>query len=147
MKRFIEIRFTFIGIHRWPNAPMGVAYLRYPHRHVFHVRCRQRVSHNDREIEFLIYKERVSSWLVGHFPDTPNGENDLGTLSCEALAEMLMIEFDLEECEVSEDGENGALLQKERNETGSVFADRGNPKSVRPDDESPIDVEFNSRRA
>jgi len=33
-------RFAVVGYHSWPQAPDVVAYLRYPHRHVFGFRVK-----------------------------------------------------------------------------------------------------------
>lgn len=109
MKKFIEVRFQFEGLHCWPEAPPEVEFLRVPHRHTFHVRARMDVSHDDRELEFIMVKRELSSF-VGHW-----GYN-LGRTSCETMAESILsyiVKYYGRahvEVEVNEDGENGAIV-------------------------------------
>lgn len=98
----------FEGTHSWPECPYDdVAFLRVPHRHMFHVKAWQPVSHNDRDVEFILLKRNIERYLDSMFPD-----GDLGHRSCEMLADELIREFHLSRCEVSEDGENGAISYK-----------------------------------
>lgn len=99
----------FEGIHCWPNCPIEeVAYLRSPHRHMFHIKAWKQVFHNDRDVEFIWLKHRITEYLQQKYPD-----HQLGAKSCEMLAEELIVQFDLSACEVNEDGENGAFVIKE----------------------------------
>jgi hypothetical protein len=110
---------------------MGVSYLASEHRHVFHVRCRKAVSHNDREIEFLLFKEEVKNWIIDRYPSGRNGEALLGACSCEAIAERLLEQFRLAECEVSEDGENGSVVKEsEYDQPHNVSAYRRDPITI-----------------
>lgn len=105
----------FEGIHCWANCPIDeVAYLRDLHRHVFHVRAVKQVFHDDRDIEFIQFKGTLSRYINSKYPKYHPTGNALmmGTTSCEMLARDLMEEFDLLECEVNEDGENGAVLTR-----------------------------------
>lgn len=110
MKKSIVVRDQFEGQHCWPQAPKEVAFLRNPHRHIFHVTFEIEVNHDDRELEFFIFKNHLKSWFPRHF--------DLGSMSCEMLA----ISF-IEQatklygdrkmiCEISEDHENSAKVYK-----------------------------------
>lgn len=110
-KRRVIATFTMAGMHCWPNAPLGAAHLRLMHRHLFHVRVEKDVYHNNRDIEFQILQRNCQEWLREQFPDYVSGDADLGTISCEDLAQMLIEQFELSVCEVSEDGENGARLE------------------------------------
>jgi len=102
---------TFTGIHCWANAPMFKhAHLRNPHRHLFHVKVYIQQKHDDRDIEFLGFKDRLDQ----HIQLWPF---DLGSRSCEMMARDLMNWIRLNytdryvAVEVSEDGENGARVE------------------------------------
>lgn len=113
IERYIEVTFQKEGIHKYPAALTdpnlkGVEFLGYPHRHMFHFRVRVNVKHNDREIEFILFKRELETLY--------NGIYDIDYKSCEMLAEEL-IEYVLMnypnryvEVSVSEDGENGAVV-------------------------------------
>lgn len=105
MTMFITITTRFSAYHCWPDAPGAVEFLRSKHRHVFHVKATKQVTHGDRDIEFILFKEEVDAWVE----DTLEGE-DTSTWSCERWAVEMIQRFELSECEVSEDGENGAKV-------------------------------------
>jgi hypothetical protein len=76
---------------------------------MFHVKAKVRVSHGDREIEFILLKRELENYVaVWGF--------DLGRASCEEMAEDLINyitgEYGFRDIEVSvfEDGENGAVV-------------------------------------
>ena len=115
------------GFHNWENCPIDeVSFLRSPHRHMFHFKCYQDVSHDDRDVEFIMLKRRVQAYLYDKYGECikvdPDTETLCGTfttlvfnsMSCEMIARDLMIAFTLSKCEVSEDGENGAIVTYER---------------------------------
>ena len=110
MSKYVWCTFQFEGFHKWDGAKNieEVSYLASKHRHIFHYRVGVEVTSNDREIEFIMLKHRleefVNSW----------DKNDMG--SCESQAERLVNfvkeKYNGAKCfaEVSEDGENGALI-------------------------------------
>jgi len=102
---FIEARLSFVGFHAWPGAPAPVDYLRLRHRHVFGVRARREVTFADRQIEFQTFKKEIATFIERSWPG-----GELGETSCEAFATVLAHQFELDECEVSEDGENSGLI-------------------------------------
>lgn len=104
----IWIRFTFEGFHRWRNAPDEVAFLRDRHRHLFHVRVEWLVQHADRDREFFI-EQRKAQQAVNRLQQ----EADCEEWSCEQWAFRIMEETDAWSVEVSEDGENGSLVQRQ----------------------------------
>lgn len=111
MKTFIEVRHRYEGIHCWPSAPAAVSFLQSPHRHEFHLRARIEVKHDDRELEFILVKRKIKFFIFSMYP------MDLGSRSCEQMAcdilNFLASEYGGEraiEVEVSEDGENGAVV-------------------------------------
>lgn len=110
--RSIFVTFQKEGIHRYPDAPAGVEFLRNEHRHIFHFRVDIDVFHNDRDIEFILFKRE----LEGLYSEQTL---KMDHKSCEMLAEEL-IGYISEKYPhrkitvlVSEDGENGATLHYE----------------------------------
>ena len=116
--RQIWVTFQKEGIHCYPDAatdPMlntnneyNVAFLASPHRHIFHFRVAIAVYHNDRDIEFIQFKR----WLQNLY----QGQLLLDHKSCEMIADELYTKIaerypnrDVS-IEVSEDGENGCLI-------------------------------------
>lgn len=104
MSAFVYVTTQFVAFHRWTEAPDEVAFLRQFHRHVFHVKMLMHVAHNDRDLEFFILKARLEAYiqskLVGRYVDW----------SCETMATMILNQFEAAQVDVSEDGENGAVV-------------------------------------
>ena len=100
----VIVKFSFEGLHRWKNAP-ETSYLKYPHRHIFYVTAKKRVSHTDRDIEFIDFKHQMQSYCEDLSLD------NLG--SCEKIAEELLIAFECCYVSVFEDNENGAEVINE----------------------------------
>lgn len=109
------------GTHNWPDCPYDeVAYLRDPHRHIFHIKAYKEVFHDDRDVEFIMMKHRIQKYFVEKYwagwnqKEGFNGTAlcEFGAMSCEMIAKDLISTFDLSRCEVSEDGENGAIVEK-----------------------------------
>lgn len=105
-KKFIWVTFQREGIHMYPDAPEGVEFLRNPHRHIFHFRVELEVFHDDRDVEFILFKRELEAQYA-------EGIMQLDYKSCEMIAEELY-EYISEEypgrdivINVSEDGENG----------------------------------------
>ena len=116
--RFIWVTFQREGIHCYPQAghdpalatgdEYDVSFLGTPHRHIFHFRVGIQVTHNDRDIEFIQFKR----WLESLF----RGILELNNKSCEMISddlyEVIATRYpdrDIQ-IEVSEDGENGCLI-------------------------------------
>ena len=113
MKKLIVVRTQFEGTHRYPDAPDEVAFLRYPHRHVFHVELQIEVYHDDRELEFIIVKRDLDAYIKWMFESCIDK-------SCEAMAELIRSyaherwgEHRLVNVGVFEDGENGAWVRED----------------------------------
>lgn len=110
--RQIFVTFQKEGIHRYPDAPEGVEFLRNPHRHIFHFRVSIAVYHNDRDIEFILFKRELEALYS-------EATLQVDYKSCEMLAEDLIDYISKKypdrkiSVEVSEDGENGAILHFE----------------------------------
>lgn len=100
----------FEGFHSWPDAPDDREFLRSVHRHLFHVKLTLRVAHDDRQVEFFDAKECLEGLIASWFKGKTH------TYSCEQIARKLAHAahhdgHDVVSCEVSEDGENGAIYE------------------------------------
>ena len=107
--RIIFVTFQKEGIHKYPDAPEGVEFLKYPHRHMFHFKVELEVFHNDRDVEFILFKRELESLYS-------NDVLELDYKSCEMIAEELG-NYIIKNypgrhlgVTVSEDDENGATL-------------------------------------
>jgi len=115
MKTRIWVTTTFEAFHKWKKAPKEVKFLQNMHRHKFHVKVELDVHHNDRELEFFMVKDKLDDFIMLYY----QGEDDVG--SCEMIASTILGEIeDLYgkrgiSVEVSEDGENGAVVTKHGN--------------------------------
>jgi hypothetical protein len=99
------------GQHNWPGCPFPeVAYLKDLHRHVFHIKAYKKVTHDDRDVEFIMLKHKIESYFYEEYFDSNIRMMDFENMSCEMIAKELITKFDLLKCEVSEDGENGAIV-------------------------------------
>ncbi len=114
MKVTVEVKLHFEATHNWPLAEGAIEFLKYPHRHIFHVIGRKIVSHLEREVEFFQLANRIRSAWHTNFPyDDDLGMWILNSTSCETIALMLLKSADLDFCAVYEDGENGAIVEND----------------------------------
>lgn len=122
MQTNIIINFRIEGFHNFPKAVEifpEVSFLSERHRHIFHIQCKKKVNHDDRDVEFILFKREVHSYMIDKFganfhDDSPpfHYHCEFGGMSCEMIARDLLEKFDLEYCSVFEDGENGAEIHK-----------------------------------
>ena len=112
--RMISVTFQKEGIHKFPGAVdlPGVEFLANEHRHIFHFKVTMEVFHDDREVEFILFKRE----LEGLYTDSTL---ELDYKSCEMMADDLS-EYIVDKypgrnlvIEVSEDGENGVVQHYE----------------------------------
>lgn len=108
----IVVKLQYEALHNWPgvvemlpNNPW-IHMLKHKHRHVFYVTLEKAVTHSDRDVEIILFKQAVMQHLEAKF----GRPGDLGSMSCEMLAEYLAKEFDCVSVEVLEDNENGAKV-------------------------------------
>lgn len=113
--RSIWVTFQKEGIHLYPQALTdprleSVNFLGYPHRHIFHFRVELEVFHDDRDVEFIMFKRDLEQQYSA-------GILDLNHKSCEMISDDLAAYIkdkypgrDLQ-ITVSEDGENGATCR------------------------------------
>lgn len=132
----IVVNLQVEGLHAWPGVKDTqyvdkVGYLQYPHRHLFHIKCIKSVNHGDRDIEIIDFKHQINQYLLKRYASTINDKVcRFGNQSCEMIAEELLEKFQLESCEVLEDGENGAQVVRFHK------IDKSSPKSDKLDDEA-----------
>lgn len=103
---FIFCTEQFEGYHYWDKAKN---YLKYIHRHIFHVKLYIKVYGDDREIEFIKVKNELKKFLDKHYTMKKFRK------SCEMIAREIKKHFEEKymrqvKVEVSEDGENGAII-------------------------------------
>lgn len=109
----IIVKLQIDGVHCWPTCPLNdVSFLRDPHRHVFYIECRKAVTHDDRDVEIILFKNDIIEYLKTKYPPLPHGGIQFGSMSCEMIAKDLLKKFDLVYCSVLEDNENGAEIYK-----------------------------------
>lgn len=93
-------------LHKYPGAPREVAFLQFDHRHIFHFRVGLEIFHNERDVEFILFKRFIETHAISAIPFR-------STWSCETMADMIAEIVHNKypnrqiTVEVSEDGENG----------------------------------------
>lgn len=116
MKYSVFVTFALEGFHCWPEAKdvfPEVGFLSDRHRHMFHFRCYAHVTHTDRDKEFILLKRELQRNLQLQFEKDVDNVLEFGRMSCEDIGEWLLGQFDfLYRVEVSEDGENGAIVER-----------------------------------
>lgn len=108
IQKFVYVTLQKEFIHQYKDAPDEVSFLRYPHRHIAHIKVQIEVNHNEREIEFIMLKHKLEEYL---------NLTNLTNNSCETIADEILSfmqhEYDIDrdiQIVVSEDGENGCEL-------------------------------------
>ncbi len=114
-----KVHHRFSATHFWPDAAKDSKheYLRFPHRHLFHVTLKIEIYHDDREIEYM----ELLDWLRSVCT-----EEDMGKKSCEMMcrriADLVKDRYPGRSAcghvvhravivEILEDGENGAVFE------------------------------------
>lgn len=124
MKTFIYVTTQFEDLHCYPEAPEEVAFLRTPHRHMFHVKATIEVTHLDRELEFILVKrelDRMCKEITQILKPEVKSCERIATRLARALSKKygwIIDEFGTERArviivDVNEDGENGAKVVKQ----------------------------------
>lgn len=113
--KMVWVTFQKEGIHAYPAAGTDsnlheVKFLANPHRHMFHFKIWIQVFHEDRDIEFILFKR----WCESLYSQ---GTLELDYKSCEMLSDDLYLTIAEKYpnrdvwIEISEDGENGSYTQ------------------------------------
>lgn len=111
----IWVSFQKEGIHCYPDAAINsnlkdVKFLAHPHRHMFHFKVYIQVFHDDRDIEFILFKRQLEEL---YSLDTLQLNNKSCEMIAKDLHKAIIIRYPDREVwiEVSEDGENGCFLK------------------------------------
>ena len=113
-KSSIFVTWSFLSFHKWESAPNEVIFLRDLHRHKFKCKAKVQVKHSDREIEFFIFQKMILDIDIIEIIKANEYK-----MSCEQIAEVYIDKIlNLYPCrsikvEVSEDGENGSIVEVE----------------------------------
>lgn len=112
---YVKVTLQYEATHNWPGVTehldlAEVYFLKDEHRHIFWIRAYKEVTHDDRDVEIIKLKRDMLQYLQIQYGERCGS---LGATSCEMLARDLAENFDLSQCEVTEDDENGALYVKE----------------------------------
>lgn len=114
MNKYIYVTFQKEGIHKYPDAPKGVEFLKHPHRHMFHFKVYLEVFHDDRDVEFILFKRELENLYNTQILE-------LNNKSCEMMADDLAVYIKEHypnrsiKIDISEDGENGCWWDWDRN--------------------------------
>lgn len=115
IKRWIEVSFQREGIHKYPAALTDpklaeVSFLGHPHRHIFYFYVKLEVWHDDREVEFILFKRELENLY--------NSQTlQLDYKSCEMIGQDIIDYVSTKysnrriEVRVYEDNENGAIME------------------------------------
>jgi len=107
-RTWVKVKSNFEALHRWKEADN---FLKDYHRHIFYVDFSITVDHNDREIEFFELKKELKDFLRIKY------QGKSIDMSCEMFAGEIIDFFRgkypkrMYKCEVSEDGENSAVIE------------------------------------
>lgn len=113
---YIQVKTSFEGFHCYPMAPKEVDFLREPHRHIFHVTVRIRVTGYDRVLEFIQVQRIINSVIKDELLPQCSVAVDRCSLSCEMMADLIgntlknNFGFAVAQVEVSEDNENSGIV-------------------------------------
>lgn len=121
----IWVTFEKEGIHAYPAALTDpklaeVSFLGHPHRHIFKFMVAIEVFHDDRDVEFILFKR----WLESLY--AASGPLQLDHKSCEMLSDELASVITAAYpgrsvmISVSEDGENGSMANYVPNRDGAA---------------------------
>ena len=111
----VIVKLSVDGMHNFPLAVQyfpEVSFLAQRHRHMFCFTAAKKVNHDDRDIEFIMFKRDIINYLYNEYSDNQSRTHEFGSKSCEMLAREILERFDCEWVEVWEDNENGAKVEK-----------------------------------
>ena len=107
----VIVKLEIEGLHNWPAADQvfpEVGFLSHMHRHKWFITAKKKVNHDDRDVEFIMFKRDIIEYLEHEYFNFESRTHEFGAKSCEMLAKEIMEEFDCVYVSVFEDNENGA---------------------------------------
>lgn len=114
LRKSVLVKLSIDGMHNFPKAAElfpEVDFLSDRHRHMFYFTVSCKVTHSDRDKEFIMLKRDIIDYINGEYFNDLTRTCEFGARSCEMLAEEILKEFDAEWVEVWEDNENGARVE------------------------------------
>jgi hypothetical protein len=114
MKTSVIVRLQVDGMHNFPKAAElfpEVAFLADRHRHMFHIEAKKEVFHDDRDVEFLMFKRDITDFLKQIYYKPETRTHEFGPMSCEMIAKQILNQFNCTAVSVWEDLENGAIVE------------------------------------
>lgn len=114
-KTTVIVKLAVDGMHNFPKAAElfpEVDFLSQRHRHMFHFTLAKMVNHDDRDVEFIMFKRDVLSYLHTQYLDDNSRAHEFGSKSCEMLSRELLERFECDWVECWEDQENGARVER-----------------------------------
>lgn len=117
-KQEVYCTFAVDGTHNWATIPNNedlqeVQFLRLKHRHMFNFKCYAEVKHDDRDIEFIVMKRDVHSYIMDKYYNSDERSCVFGSMSCEMIGAEILDKFEyIYKVEVNEDNENGGIVTR-----------------------------------
>ena len=111
MKTNVIAKLEIEGLHNWPAADKvfpEVGFLSYMHRHKWYITAKKPVYHDDRDVEFIMFKRDIEEYFRTKYYSDVSRTHEFGSTSCETLANEILDEFGCCYVSVFEDNENGA---------------------------------------
>lgn len=121
-KTRIKVSLVVPGLHLWKD---NTTFLGKEHRHLFKITAISRLlNHDDREIEFFQLVKKIGAVLYEHYPIDQDLNDGLtlwfGGSSCEQIGKFLLTSIpEISMIEISEDGENSAIISRGEDELTS----------------------------
>ena len=109
IKKYIQVNLQVEGLHHWQECNLEevgklVPIPKLPH--LFHIKAIKQETHNNRDIEIIMFKNKIISYLKDKY------KGNFGNMSCEDIGEDILVAFDCHVVEVLEDMENGAIVSR-----------------------------------
>ena len=114
MNTYVIVRLQVDAMHNFPTAKElfpEVGFLAERHRHMFHIEASCKVTHTDRDKEFIMLKRDILDFLRATYYNNNTRTHEFGPMSCEAIATQLLTQFNCNYVEVWEDQENGGRVE------------------------------------
>ena len=114
MRTCVIVRLQIDGCHNFPAARElfpEVGFLADRHRHIFHIEAKKEVYHDDRDVEFIMFKRDIQDYFRQMYFNPETRTCEFGAMSCEMIATKVLKQFDCVSVSVWEDLENGAIVE------------------------------------
>jgi len=116
MRTNVIAKLELDGLHNWPeaqNIAPEVGFLSNMHRHKWYITAKKQVHHDDRAVEFIMFKRDIEEYLRAKYYNAVSRTHEFDATSCEMLANEILKQFSCCYVSVFEDNENGAEIMTE----------------------------------